>query len=192
MARRILIVYESIDGQTASIVERVVGRLGALGHETVVFRGSVIPNVMSPGAFDGVIVAAPVRIGRYPRSIRRFVRAHAVQLDARPSAFLSVSCAAASPQPDEKAEALDRIRAFLVATRWHPWHSLAIGGALMYLKYGAITRWIMKSIAGRAGLDTDTSHNHEYTDWDAVDRFSDAFAEEVSGTSAATETHGVG
>ena len=33
----------------------------------------------------------------------------------------------------------------------------------------------MKKIARDAGKDTDTSKNHEYTDWKAVDQFVSGF-----------------
>jgi hypothetical protein len=37
-------------------------------------------------------------------------------------------------------------------------------------------------IVGLAGGDTDTTRDYEYTDWDAVERFADAFAlSEISG-----------
>jgi menaquinone-dependent protoporphyrinogen oxidase len=34
----------------------------------------------------------------------------------------------------------------------------------------------MKRIARKEGGPTDTSRDYEYTDWEAVDRFADAFA----------------
>ena len=44
-------------------------------------------------------------------------------------------------------------------------------GALRYSRYGWLKRRLMRSIARREGGDTDTSRDHVYTDWDAVDRF---------------------
>ena len=38
------------------------------------------------------------------------------------------------------------------------------------------TRRVMRWISRREGRDTDTSHDHEYTNWDAVARFADEFA----------------
>jgi menaquinone-dependent protoporphyrinogen oxidase len=38
----------------------------------------------------------------------------------------------------------------------------------------------MKRIAKREGGSTDTSHDHEYTDWDAVARFTNRFLEKIS------------
>ena len=36
-------------------------------------------------------------------------------------------------------------------------------------------RWMLKKIARQAGKDTDTSKNHEYTNWKAVDQFVSGF-----------------
>jgi len=38
-----------------------------------------------------------------------------------------------------------------------------------------IIRIIMKLISKREGGNTDTTHDHEYTDWDAVMRFTKQF-----------------
>jgi menaquinone-dependent protoporphyrinogen oxidase len=50
-----------------------------------------------------------------------------------------------------------------------------IGGAMAYTKYGPLLRWIMKQIAKRNGGPTDTSRDHEMTDWVQVERFVDRF-----------------
>ncbi len=49
-------------------------------------------------------------------------------------------------------------------------------GALRYSEYGWMMKRVMKSIARREGNDTDTSRDHEYTDWPAVDRFANDVA----------------
>jgi menaquinone-dependent protoporphyrinogen oxidase len=40
-------------------------------------------------------------------------------------------------------------------------------------------RLLMRMIVGLAGGDTDTARDCEYTDWDAVERFTDAFAQRL-------------
>jgi menaquinone-dependent protoporphyrinogen oxidase len=37
----------------------------------------------------------------------------------------------------------------------------------------------MRLIVGHAGGDTDTSRDYEYTDWEAVTRFAEAFGQAV-------------
>jgi menaquinone-dependent protoporphyrinogen oxidase len=43
----------------------------------------------------------------------------------------------------------------------------------------------MRRIASRKGLDTDTSRDYDYTDWDAVDRFARDFVTKQLAQSAA-------
>jgi menaquinone-dependent protoporphyrinogen oxidase len=51
-----------------------------------------------------------------------------------------------------------------------------VAGALLYRQYGVLVRMMMRLIAGRVGASTDTSRDHDYTDWDAVDRYADEVA----------------
>jgi menaquinone-dependent protoporphyrinogen oxidase len=55
-------------------------------------------------------------------------------------------------------------------------------GRLAYTQYGFVKRQLMKWIARKEGGATDASHDWEYTDWDAVDRFADALAAQVTAT----------
>jgi menaquinone-dependent protoporphyrinogen oxidase len=63
------------------------------------------------------------------------------------------------------------IDVFAAETGWIPARSLAVAGALAYTQYGFLKKFVLRQIAKRAGGSTDTSCDHEYTDWPAVDRF---------------------
>jgi menaquinone-dependent protoporphyrinogen oxidase len=45
-------------------------------------------------------------------------------------------------------------------------------GALSYSQYKPLKRLVVRALAAVAGHDTDTSRDYEYTDWQAVERFS--------------------
>jgi menaquinone-dependent protoporphyrinogen oxidase len=127
-----------------------------------------------------VIVAASVHTGTYQKAVRRWVRAHAAALAGRSNAF--VSCCLGVLQHDPKVDAdlnaiVDR---FATETGWRPSLVRMFPGALMYTKYGLVTRWWMKRIAAKAGGDTDTSRDYDYTDWKQVDAFADEFAGRVA------------
>jgi menaquinone-dependent protoporphyrinogen oxidase len=47
---------------------------------------------------------------------------------------------------------------------------------MAYTKYGPVLRWIMRQIAKRNGGPTDTTHDHEMTDWAHVTAFAERFA----------------
>jgi menaquinone-dependent protoporphyrinogen oxidase len=89
-----------------------------------------------------------------------------------PSALFSVSLAAHGGA--ENAESY--VQEFEQQTGWRPAHVALFGGALLYSHYGFIKRLIMKKIAGDNGsLDTDTSRDYVYTEWDGVKRFAEDF-----------------
>jgi len=84
-----------------------------------------------------------------------------------PSLFLSV-CLGVLERDNPKAQAeLARIgEKFLARTGWRPTQSKTIAGALLYSRYNSLIRWAMRRIVAKAGGDTDTSRDYEYTDWD--------------------------
>jgi menaquinone-dependent protoporphyrinogen oxidase len=52
-------------------------------------------------------------------------------------------------------------------------------GALKYTEYDFFRRWMLKRIAKKEGGPVDTSLDHEFTDWDALDAFVRTFVEQV-------------
>jgi len=48
-----------------------------------------------------------------------------------------------------------------------------VAGALSYTKYNFLVRFVMKRIAKAQGASTDTSRDHELTDWEALDHIVD-------------------
>jgi menaquinone-dependent protoporphyrinogen oxidase len=65
------------------------------------------------------------------------------------------------------------------------------GGALLYRQYGLLKRYMMKRIVRDkpGGLSTDTSRDHEYTDWDDVNRFAEDFLARLVPKDAAASEH---
>ena len=60
---------------------------------------------------------------------------------------------------------------FVADTGWQPAFVKPVAGALMYSRYNLLIRFVMKRIARQAGASTDTSRDHEFTDWAALDVF---------------------
>lgn len=181
----VLIVYASRNGQTKKIAERIAGTLDAGGHDTRLFDAERATGDVDPRRFARVFVCAPIYAGGYPASIRRFVREQRQALQGVPAAFCSVGLAVASRTTDGRAETMPLVERFLTKTGWRPAAVELIAGGLPYTRYGFITRFLMRRIARKAGGDTDTSRDFEYTDWDAVERFARRFgqADERASTS---------
>jgi menaquinone-dependent protoporphyrinogen oxidase len=70
------------------------------------------------------------------------------------------------------------VDSFLADTGWHPSKVHAAAGALMYSKYNFLIRFIMRAIARKEGANTDTSQDHEFTDWAALDHVIDEVSSE--------------
>jgi len=83
------------------------------------------------------------------------------------------------PGVDRELKAI--IDRFLAATGWQPDVVKIVAGALPYTRYNWFTRVAMKRIVRKAGGDTDTSRDYEYTDWDDVRRFAGVVARMAEG-----------
>lgn len=175
---RALILYATTEGHTARIAERIAQVLRDKGHAVEAHPADAVPADLNPAEYEGVIVGASIHYGRHPRYLRALVRGHRAALAARPGAFFSVSLSAGGP--GAKPEAAQRyLETFLRQVGWRPQQTATVAGALQYSKYGAFKRLVMRMFVGVAGGDTDTSRDYEYTDWDAVERFADAFAQRM-------------
>lgn len=171
---KLLVLFASFDGQTARIAERIAATIAALGHETTL-RSAQAPDAWRRIAeHDAVIIGGAIRYGRFAPFLETSVRAHAKAIAARPNAFFSVSLSArAGGDPREVNRYLEQ---FCAGAGWHPRVTASFAGALRYRKYNPFLRLVMRFISGMAGGDQDTSRDHEYTDWQAVDRFAVQFA----------------
>ena len=176
---RVLVCYGSSEGQTATVAERIADELSDRGHHVTLAHAKHAPDELSVSAYDGVVVGASIHFGKHQSFVADFVRDHRDELHRLPNAFFSVSLTAAQADPDSAFEARQYVEEFLEETAWEPDLTATFGGALRYREYGLMKRFVMKRIAGREGMDTDTSRDHEYTDWDEVATFVDEFVELV-------------
>ena len=172
MTTKIAIVYSSKHGHVRTIAERLAELAAVRRVECAV----VDVRTAAHRSFldcDAVVVAGSVHFGRHARSLQRFVKQCIAWLSAVPSAFVSVSGAAASLDGQAQAEAY--IANFLRATGWEPDFKLSAAGAVLFTKYGPVTRLMMKFASRTAGRDTDTSRDYVYTNWTLLDQFMHQF-----------------
>jgi menaquinone-dependent protoporphyrinogen oxidase len=167
----IYIPYGTTEGQTAKIAEFISDVVRAHGHDVetadIKESGDTIPD-----GCDAVIVGASIHMGKHEDYVRDFVQKNRAALEGQPSALFSVSLAAHGDA--ENAESY--VGKFEDETGWRPAQVGLFSGALLYTQYGFIKRLMMKKIASdKGGLDTDTSRDYVYTEWDAVKRFAEDF-----------------
>src|SRR5688572_6978267 len=161
---RVLIVYGTTDGQTEKISHFLASELIQHGATVEVAEAGI--RTPAPMGFDQVVVAASVHAGGYQRSVIRWVRENTAALEAKSGTFISVCLGVLESSPKTRRN-LDRIlEGFVARAGWRPAQVKEVAGALKYTRYGWLKRMAMRYIAGRAGGSTDTSRDHEYTDWE--------------------------
>jgi menaquinone-dependent protoporphyrinogen oxidase len=170
---RVLILYGTTDGHTAKVASFVGGELRRLGA-TVAVHDAATSNP-DPDGYDGVVVAASVHRGGYQRQVVRWVRAHARALRERRAEFLSICLGVLQKDPKVLAELGAIKRRFAARTGWQPAYYQLVAGALSYTRYGWLKRKLMRRVARKVGGATDTSRDHEYTDWDDLRAFAESF-----------------
>jgi menaquinone-dependent protoporphyrinogen oxidase len=184
--RAIAVLYATREGQTRRIAEHLATALRPHGFTVDVLDvGRELPQDFDLARYAKAILAASVHVGKHEKSMLQFVRAHRLGLERMPCAFLSVSLSQAGAE-DPRATSRRRERAaanvakmiddFLRRARWGPQRVLPVAGALLYRQYALPVRLMMQFIAKLVGASTDTSRDHEYTDWQALDRFAADFA----------------
>lgn len=174
-SRQILIVYGTKYGQTEKVARRIAEIILARGESATILDADRMSRALVLTAYDGVIVGASVIGGRHQRSVRRFVLSQRDALDSMPCAFFSVSGSAGSYDANGRADAQRCLDEFLRDTGWRPDMTQLVAGAIKCTKYNPLLRWVMKQISKRHFGPTDTSRDHELTDWAEVQRFADRF-----------------
>jgi menaquinone-dependent protoporphyrinogen oxidase len=170
----ILIAYDTTEGQARKIAQHIADAIASSGKEVEMIDIRRPPTGFTPDSFDAAVIGASIHMSKHSRQLLEFVRRNIGRLNAVPSGFFSVSLSAAGSE-QERADASRFVEEFLTQSGWNPAIKATIAGGLRYREYGFLKRWMMKKIAREAGKDTDTSKNHEYTDWNAVDKFMEEF-----------------
>ena len=175
---RILLLYATTEGQTELIAERIARKLREKGHSVELLPADAARAQPDPAAYDGVMIGASIHYGHHPAYLHQLVRRHRDALAARPCAFFSVSLSAGGPRP-KLAAAQRYLDKFMRKTGWQPQLTISFAGALKYSLYGPIKRRVMIVFMTLGGGETDTSRDYEYTDWDAVERFANTYAQSL-------------
>jgi len=174
---KILIVYGTTEGQTRKIARYMEEVLQTVNHHVVIANANDEPP--SPENFDVVFIGASVHIQAYQSAVKHYVTENLNALNHMPAAFFSVSMAVASDIEEEHEDARSIAINFLDDTGWFAQETKHIAGALKYSKYNYFKRLAMRMIAKKQGSATDTSEDHEYTDWNDVKTFALNFVNQI-------------
>jgi menaquinone-dependent protoporphyrinogen oxidase len=166
---KVLIMYGSTEGQTRKIASFLKEEAVKLGHVVTLADATDKPPL--PEGFDLVLIGASVHMHKYQSAVVHYVKKNAAALNKTKSGFFSVSMAAASGDTESRLELEEVTAAFLKETGWTPAQTEQVAGALLYTQYDFFKKLIMRLIARRKGENTDTSTDHEYTDWVKLNAF---------------------
>lgn len=171
MSRRVLVIYGTSYGQTEKIANRIAAGLQQRGFAVELCNAAASRPVMGLEQYDGVVVGSSIIARGHQRAIKDFVHANVATLNRIPSAFFQVSASAGSASPHARMAAQQIMADFIAGQGWMPVLSASMAGAINYTKYNLLLKWYMKRASAKNGGTTDTSRDHEYTDWAEVERF---------------------
>jgi menaquinone-dependent protoporphyrinogen oxidase len=176
---RVLILYGTTEGQTASISEYIAGAVRDHGHESETLDIKELPSGFALRGYEAVIVGASIHTGKHEGYVRDFVKRNREDLERIPAAFFSVSMTAQENSDEARAQTKEYVERFVDETGWRPDMVGIFAGALRYTQYGFVKRHLMKKISKDKGsADLDTSRDYEYTDWNDVRHFAEEFLQQ--------------
>ena len=179
---RVLVVYGTTDGHTARVADFAGEALRSLGIDVDVIAAGEAS--CDPADYCATIVAASLHAGGYQRAVRRWVGEHAGTLVTQPTAFVSVCLGVLEQNPRVDAQLAAIADRFFVKTGWRPTMTKMVAGALPYTHYNWLKRWMMRRIVAKAGGDTDTSRDYEYTNWTDLRAFTVEFGQRALAAAA--------
>jgi menaquinone-dependent protoporphyrinogen oxidase len=174
---RVLVLYGTTEGHSAKVAAAAADTLRKGGLDIEVVDAATERPDAEP--YAAVVIVASVHQGDYQAAVVDWTRRHARALNAVPTAFVSVSLGVLQSDPKVQQDSNAIRDRFLERTGWKPTAMTAVAGALMYSRYSFLQRALMKRIAAEAGGDTDTSRDHEYTDWKDLAAFTRRFATKI-------------
>ncbi len=170
---KVLIVFETIEGQTRKIVEVVEQQILSAGHEVSLFNTEDRLGSVSFDGIEKVVLAAPVHERRHPKSFEIFVATSLDELKARQTLLISVSLKAAFPEGLEEAQ--DYVTEMKMRSGFEPDRELLVAGAVRTSSYGYFESQIVQNVV-LDGRKVDLIDGvREFTDWGAVNAEIEAF-----------------
>lgn len=162
----VLIIFETVEGQTRKIAEFVKQQVRSAGHGVRVFNTDERLGSVSFEGVDKVILAAPVHERRHPRGFEVFVSTSLDELKARHTLMISVSLKAAFLEGVEEAQ--DYLTEMEMRTGFEPDIEVMAAGAVRTSSYGYFETQVVQNVV-LDGRDIELIDGvREFTDWTAL------------------------
>ena len=177
---RAAVFFATREGQTRKIAERIADDLRAHEMEVDLHDVRTLRAPIDWAGYTTVCVAASVHAGHHEREIISSPAAIVTNCTVTRPFFCRSRSPKRAPRIRVRQPSVGRGRppmliAWLMCLSRKPvgnrYVRLRVAGELAYSKYNLLVRFFMKRIARAQRAPTDTSHDYEFTDWAAVDRF---------------------
>jgi menaquinone-dependent protoporphyrinogen oxidase len=163
---KVLIAFETVEGQTRKVAEFVEKKIRAAGHDVQVFDTADRLGILSFDGIDRVVLAAPVHERRHPKGFEVFVSASHSELKARSTLLISVSLKAAFPEGLEEAQ--DYLTEMKMRTSFKPNMEILVAGAVRTGSYGYYESQVVQNVALAGHKVELIDGEREFTDWDTL------------------------
>lgn len=161
---KVLVLYGTVEGQTAKVAGFVADQVRALGHEADL-QDSDAPEPVEFGDVDAVILAGSVHQRRHPRHFEALLAGLKEDLSRRKTLLLSVSLNAAFGEGREEAQ--EYVTELKMRTGFEPDSEMLVAGAVRSSEYDYFAMQVIRHVVLR-GRKADDSGEHEFTDWEAL------------------------
>lgn len=169
----ILIIYETVEGQTRKVTEFLEQQIQNAGHEVRLFNTQDRSETLSFGGIDKIVLAAPVHERRHPKGFEEFISANQRELKARQTLLISISLKAAFPEGLEEAQ--DYLTEMEMRTGFKPNREILAAGAVRTESYGYFENQVVNTVVlGERKVDL-VDGVCEFTDWETLSSEADAF-----------------
>ncbi|MGS0676818.1 menaquinone-dependent protoporphyrinogen IX dehydrogenase [Shewanella sp. 0m-4] len=170
-----LIIYSTVDGQTKAICEQIK-KVNQAQNAKVTLASIDEAESLGLAQFDKILIAASIRYGKHRPELYQFINRHHAVLDAKINAFFTVNVVARKPEKNTP-ETNPYMQKFLTLSLWQPQQLGVFAGKIDYPKYRFFDKVMIRFIMWMTKGPTDTTGTFEFTDWNKVDEFAQAFAE---------------
>lgn len=177
--QKILLLYASLEGQTAKIAGRLRELLDEEGTRVTLasLTDSQAMAAIDLADFDKLVFGASIHVGKIEPAMTAYINRHSAVIGKKPRSLFIVLMAAATADAERREQSLAEVRRNVTGRLHVPFADVEmIAGALKYTQYNWFIRWVMKGIAKKEGGSTDTSRDHEYTDWRQVAAYAQRLA----------------
>jgi len=161
--RRILVAYASKYGSTGGVADAMGQTLCGKGAAVDV---RLMKNVRNLETYQGVVLGAPVYMGKWLPEAADFVQQHVEALGRVPLACFVVCMLLHEPTPDNMAKALAYLDPVLKAAP--PLKPVGVGAFAGALDYGKLS-WAMKKV-----MQSKAQPEGDFRDWKAIHAWAEA------------------